>query len=1372
MYLTVLHALLQAHLVYARFSNSSTLALSSNSTNSIHSSSEQTANSYSGSSTSLSNPYVSVTIVFALATTSSHQDNPSPLSQVPTPSPSDGTSYLANTTSIQSFGLRASSYALPPSAPPETSNETSRGFTATSAASSTSAAHNITHSSVIQPPPSANASLGMSISASTLAGNKTSPASTNTTITPNNTTDWTWAKWSPLAYPADCNAYYTASSASPSATPWSALANAVSLSSAWSCFSSLASYSSVSSAWGASNIIYQLSTRSYVYSLTTETDTIPFTSYQLTTLCDGLPRVVTGLNASSTIGRSTALQTYGDGSTYVQTLTTATSALPFTTPPPTCSLDCKACSMVSAAAYYSSSSHAAAGDQEAAAGVLIPYSCPSPPLPDTDEGGAAECAVMIESAQMYYWPVTVVNGDLCNKTGTTITPTPTGSGPNTMDIGGGITLVRTRLFVTWMDCSMNELCSYPEQLTSPTVYISYFNLSYISRGPNTTESYVTNTLLGFDPMDVSSQRGNHGGSGTYSVNYGDLPPNPVPSSAWFGQVECFNGVSTCLPIGTTVYKPDLVWPPIFSDISSLNPKWTAKSCSLGIEFDGVWDPPSALQPASTVDGPSTPVQTVVPTTSSNKPESTPASPSSTPPSGPVPTTAAASSSSTSFTAIAESTKPVVSGSSVDSSTSQDPTQPAASTLSADSTQVASRTNHVATSKAVSDGPGQPTRSYAPVLAYSESRLDTPGTTITSRDAGGIIASVLDIPRTSSIENASPSQTMPNDPGKADPGTVTTHVPGYSSAPGYATATSLASVTLLTSVHAGAGAVIDGTTFSSGQTLSLGGKAGSVDSTGIVLEGTSMLLSAQATSDSGAADQVVTLTAGGLILTATQNGGGSIAIGQTSLGVGGSAATVSNQAISTAGSGIVVGGSAADVSNDAQETDLPQMVSGSAGRSTLAAMQLAAGIVAVAGNTLLAGGPDMTVGSQTFSAVPSGLVVGGSTVTFSASAMQTAVLIADGSRLTAIKIGSEIIGLGETTLSIGGPEATIGGKTLSAASGGLIVDGSITAFSAKSQGTSTVAFDLHPIMALVTAGSSTYTVVEQSGSAIIAGKTLTIGGPALTLDDNQTLSEASNGLIAVGPQGTSTIAFSPAPRTAIITAGGSTYTAVDDSGSVSIAGKTLTVGGPALTLEDGQIVSEAVGGLVIEGLSGTHSVALQTAIVSADDSAYTALKLGSGTVVLDGKTLTIGGAALTLGSGEGFSEASGGFLAVGPSYTRTMAFQTEHAAIITAQSSTYTAFEIDPGTVVLDGGTLTVGGSAITLGGHIFSEGPTGLIEDGTSTIALTSSPADTISPTISSPVSGDSRPSAPSTSSCLSSRSQLKWLGLWLPLLLFLAGYS
>ncbi|KAK5710485.1 hypothetical protein LTR17_018841 [Elasticomyces elasticus] len=171
MYSIVFYALLQAHSGYARFFNSSTLVPFSNTIANIYSSSGQTETSYSASSTSLSDHYVSVTIVSSHATTSSLQEDPSPLSQVPTPSPSDGTSYLANTTSIPSFGSPISSDTLPPSAPPETSNDTSRGFTAASVASSTSAP-NITPSSAIPTPSSANTSLGMSISTSTLAGNK------------------------------------------------------------------------------------------------------------------------------------------------------------------------------------------------------------------------------------------------------------------------------------------------------------------------------------------------------------------------------------------------------------------------------------------------------------------------------------------------------------------------------------------------------------------------------------------------------------------------------------------------------------------------------------------------------------------------------------------------------------------------------------------------------------------------------------------------------------------------------------------------------------------------------------------------------------------------------------------------------------------------------------------------------------------------------------------------------------------------------------------------------------------------------------------------------------------------------------------------
>ncbi|KAK4905273.1 hypothetical protein LTR49_025423 [Elasticomyces elasticus] len=204
---------------------------------------------------------------------------------------------------------------------------------------------------------------------------------------------------------------------------------------------------------------------------------------------------------------------------------------------------------------------------------------------------------------------------------------------------------------------------------------------------------------------------------------------------------------------------------------------------------------------------------------------------------------------------------------------------------------------------------------------------------------------------------------------------------------------------------------------------------------------------------------------------------------------GHAATLPGQIISAASFGLGVVGSTADFPNNAQETHLPQTAVASAGESTSAATQLASGVVAVAGTTLSAGGPDMTVGDQTLSAVSSGLVVDGSSVTFSADALHTVVLDENGSQITATQLDSGTIPLGQMTISIGGPAATFGGKTLSAASGGLIVDGSIAAFSTNSQGTSIVAFGLDPKTALVTAGSSTYTAIEQPSSVVIAGKTL-------------------------------------------------------------------------------------------------------------------------------------------------------------------------------------------------------------------------------------------------------------------------------------------
>ncbi|KAK3621778.1 hypothetical protein LTR56_022595 [Elasticomyces elasticus] len=534
-------------------------------------------------------------------------------------------------------------------------------------------------------------------------------AATTPTLTASTTNEG--GDWSTVNYPTDCNAYYTSAGASPSALPkWNATQNSAFFSSAYDCLSSVCKYRPVaisslspllaflaaigyraayfpptgekrtcpqclrfasvqalpnlfaavyvshSTDWGYSNIETTTVTTTIPRIILTDTHTT--TAYRLTTLCDGYPRVVTGVNASSTVQTSTSTYALQESAKVTEFESTYSGA-PFPTPPPSCRLNCAACSMLIDAASYTYSSQYANNITDGE--YISPVFCPYAPSPyDTDEDGSNDCQVDVYSAQLFYWPVTTVSGDLCNKTGTTITATPTKEGlPNTSVLNNSITL------------------------TSPSVYVSFHNLSYLTNNFNSTQSYVTNTLMAFPPDEILSMRGYHGDDGNFSLNIADLPPNQVPASAYFGQVACFpDPEAACLPIGATAYQPALAFPSVFYQLSGFNTAWTGKSCQLGYAGGGIWDPPVALQAAETAEGPSAP-NPVAYTTTSSAFTSTTAAPSITPVSGPAQTTSSAASTESSYTALPESESSSDPG---DSTSSTEPTQSSTLTPPADPTQ--------------------------------------------------------------------------------------------------------------------------------------------------------------------------------------------------------------------------------------------------------------------------------------------------------------------------------------------------------------------------------------------------------------------------------------------------------------------------------------------------------------------------------------------------------------------------------------------------------------------------------------------------------------------------------------------------------------
>jgi len=144
--------------------------------------------------------------------------------------------------------------------------------------------------------------------------------------------------------------------------------------------------------------------------------------------------------------------------------------------------------------------------------------CPQPPLRSiiTNAGDCAagpsgyECTINADMMQLYYWPVTRENYDVCDKTGTTVT-----SNYPTTAMVGSVTI------------------------TSPSVALSMpAILAYDRCG--LLGSRMENVVVSFPASQLSSGNGNgmHAITHLQSFDYGHLPPNRIPVSAWLSQPTC------------------------------------------------------------------------------------------------------------------------------------------------------------------------------------------------------------------------------------------------------------------------------------------------------------------------------------------------------------------------------------------------------------------------------------------------------------------------------------------------------------------------------------------------------------------------------------------------------------------------------------------------------------------------------------------------------------------------------------------------------------------------------------------------------------------------------------------------------------------
>ena len=339
------------------------------------------------------------------------------------------------------------------------------------------------------------------------------------------------------------------------------------------------------------------------------------------TLCDGHPRVV-GRTSVSTGKKYTSTEAW------TNTITSSERNTVYPTPAP-CSIQPEDCKTLSSS-YEASLSSKLAQDGFATGGGPLCTITPSAPPPSysTNARGSEcnNCMIHAHTARVMYWPVTTgANGDLCNKTASTITSSPTG--PPASFVTEGITI------------------------TSPTVAVSLALMSRVD-GCGTT---INHTIIPVKPEQVTSVRGyralfehhrfnfadlNYFCMDTNTTNYtlangaGDSCYQQVPAAAYFGglnnaavlaQAPFRNLTKDQLTIYND-YQPQLLPPATIShEISSI---W-GDGCI--IHPDGVWDPPIALTPEASLDLPSYgPGET----TSEQEPEKTPATPIN--PYGPVP----------------------------------------------------------------------------------------------------------------------------------------------------------------------------------------------------------------------------------------------------------------------------------------------------------------------------------------------------------------------------------------------------------------------------------------------------------------------------------------------------------------------------------------------------------------------------------------------------------------------------------------------------------------------------------------------------------------------------------------------------------------
>lgn len=239
-----------------------------------------------------------------------------------------------------------------------------------------------------------------------------------------------------------------------------------------------------------------------------------------------------------------------------------------------------------------------------------------------------------------------------------------------------------------------------------------------------------------------------------------------------------------------------------------------------------------------------------------------------------------------------------------------------------------------------------------------------------------------------------------------------------------------------------------------------------------------------------------------------------------------------------------------------------------------------GVPAAVGDTITTNGDVLTIGSQAIS-------FQGTTTALPNERPEAAtagadVTIAHG-KITLLKDGDGVLIAG--TKLTPGQVTTIAGTRISIASNGVVVGYSTATFhelvgSTASAGTA------------ITIDGTVYSASTMAGQpdvVLLAGQTLREGGPAVTID-NQVITNGPNGISIVKSTAPATITSVTNLAENVLVIDGTTYTATPVPGKSGVAvleGKTLSVGGPAITIA-GHLITEGSNGISIVGSTSMSS----------------------------------------------------------------------------------------------------------------------------------------------------------------------------------------